>query len=111
MTKKSEIEKELRSLAKRLDLKDLSETFYFPKYFEIETIRACNARCKMCPVWQNPKDYGKMEQKLFVHLFQQLICSTPEIQYRNKFEYLFFLYLYRKPLICSRALPPTIFFH
>lgn len=38
-----------RVLAEKLNVSDLSECFYFPKYFTIETSNNCNARCIMCP--------------------------------------------------------------
>ena len=59
------IDEELDKIAKRIGLEGLSESYTFPKYFEIETIRACNAKCEMCPVWKYPKNYGKMEKRLF----------------------------------------------
>lgn len=55
----------IKSLKNRLGLDNLSDALYFPKYFEIETVRACNAKCKMCPIWEHPEDYGRMEKKLF----------------------------------------------
>ena len=53
--KESSLEGELREIADRLDVKTLGETFLFPKYFEIETYRGCNARCTMCTVneWED----------------------------------------------------------
>ncbi|MDD5012069.1 MAG: SPASM domain-containing protein [Candidatus Nanoarchaeia archaeon] len=60
-----DIETELKSLANRLNLTNLSDSSFFPKYFEIETVHACNAKCKMCPIWKHPEDYGRMEKKLF----------------------------------------------
>ena len=41
-----------KKLAKRIFLEDLNDCLKFPKYFEIESIRACNARCIMCTVNQ-----------------------------------------------------------
>ena len=44
-------------LAKRIFLGRLEECLYFPKYFEIETVNFCNARCIMCTIgaWQGRK--------------------------------------------------------
>jgi radical SAM protein with 4Fe4S-binding SPASM domain len=39
-----------RALARRLSVARLDECLKFPKYFEIETVSACNGRCRMCPV-------------------------------------------------------------
>lgn len=37
-----------KELARRIFLKDLCESIYFPKYFTIETCNNCNAQCIMC---------------------------------------------------------------
>ena len=37
-------------IAKRLKIKNYEEILQFPKYFEFETINACNAKCLMCTV-------------------------------------------------------------
>ncbi|MBF0319229.1 MAG: radical SAM protein [Nitrospirae bacterium] len=49
---------ENQALAKRIFLKNLDDCIKFPKYFEIETVNACNARCVMCSVkeWTKRKD-------------------------------------------------------
>jgi sulfatase maturation enzyme AslB (radical SAM superfamily) len=46
------------TIAKRIFLKNLDEANYFPKYFEIETVNACNARCTMCTIndWDKRQD-------------------------------------------------------
>jgi len=67
-----ETEKELRSLATRLGLKDLSEASFFPKYFEVETIRACNARCRMCTVWKWQDKNGQMADSLFSKILGEI---------------------------------------
>ena len=59
------LEKGLKSLADRLSLKNLSQALYFPKYFEVETIRACNANCTMCTVSQWKDKNNRMSDKLF----------------------------------------------
>ena len=38
---------QLQEINQRLDIKNIRESFVFPKYFEIETVNACNARCVM----------------------------------------------------------------
>lgn len=52
MTKKSNNifpkNKETKKLASRLNFNSLDESLYFPKYFEVETVNACNAKCVMC---------------------------------------------------------------
>lgn len=59
------IKKGLDSIKKRLDLENLSESLYFPKYFEIETIRACNARCSMCTISKWKDKNNRMSEELF----------------------------------------------
>ena len=56
----------LEELANRLDLSDIRESFYFPKYFEIETVNACNARCLMCTIddWEQTRN-PIMDENLF----------------------------------------------
>lgn len=46
------------ALAKRIFLNELQDCLYFPKYFEIETVNFCNARCIMCTIgdWNNRKN-------------------------------------------------------
>ena len=38
---------ELQDIARRLDIESIRESFFFPKYFAIETVNSCNARCVM----------------------------------------------------------------
>ncbi|MFZ5988614.1 MAG: radical SAM/SPASM domain-containing protein, partial [Bacillota bacterium] len=53
-------------LARRIFLDSLDECLYFPKYFEIETINACNARCIMCTIndWSK-KNNSVIKDELF----------------------------------------------
>lgn len=55
-----------KELAKRLDILHLKESLQFPKYFEIETVNACNARCIMCTIneWDGNKSV-LMSDELF----------------------------------------------
>lgn len=53
-------------LTKRLNVKDLDECFYFPKYLTIETSNNCNARCIMCPKGQKgTKNLQLMNDSVF----------------------------------------------
>lgn len=55
-----------RNLAKRIFLKNLDECVLFPKYFELETVHACNARCIMCTLEKWPKSRNTlMSTELF----------------------------------------------
>lgn len=60
-------EKQVRDgLIQRLNVKTLDEAYSFPKYFEIETVNACNARCIMCTIneWEG-NDSSLMSKELF----------------------------------------------
>ena len=50
----------------------------FPRYFEIETVNACNARCPMCPIaWE--RESGLMSDELFEKIAQE-IGNHPEVK-------------------------------
>ena len=66
------LEKGMNSLAERLNLNDISQALYFPKYFELETIRACNARCTMCTVNEWKDKNNKMSDKLFSKVAEEM---------------------------------------
>ncbi|MGE5390787.1 MAG: radical SAM/SPASM domain-containing protein [Deltaproteobacteria bacterium] len=55
-----------RKLARRIFMDDLNECTRFPKYFELETVHACNARCIMCTIdnWAKA-DEALMKEDLF----------------------------------------------
>ena len=66
------IDKELDFICRRLDLENLADSSYFPKYFEIETVRACNAKCSMCTVheWENKNN--RMDETLFKKISEEI---------------------------------------
>ena len=70
MFRNTEIE---NSLANRIFLNKLEDSLYFPKYLEIETIRACNAKCVMCTIkdWEN-KDSVIMKDEVFTKLVNEV---------------------------------------
>ena len=41
---------ENQKLASRLGVRRLEDARHFPKFFEVETVNACNARCTMCTI-------------------------------------------------------------
>lgn len=49
---------ENQKIARRLNLNRLADALCFPKFFEIETVNACNARCTMCTIndWEKVKN-------------------------------------------------------
>ena len=56
----------------RLGLEDLSNSLYFPKYFEIETIRGCNAHCTMCTIQEWNNKNNKMDDYLFNKFLEEV---------------------------------------
>ncbi len=62
---------ELKKLAERLNVKDVKDaSSYFPKFFELDVAKMCNARCIMCPVWKNPG--GVMKEELFEKITREM---------------------------------------
>ncbi len=61
-------------LAKRIFLDNLDECLYFPKYFEIETINACNAKCIMCSI----NDWKKKKTVMNDELFEKFVREVSD---------------------------------
>lgn len=62
-----------KELARRIYLNDLSESYYFPKYFAIETCNNCNARCVMCPKGQKgTNSIQLMTDELFDKIVEEI---------------------------------------
>lgn len=60
-------------IAKRIFLKTLDEASYFPKYFDIETVNACNARCVMCTI----NDWKRREDPIMpMEMFQKFVSEV-----------------------------------
>jgi radical SAM protein with 4Fe4S-binding SPASM domain len=64
---------ELQDITQRLDIESIRESFTFPKYFEIETVNACNARCVMCTIddWEKVRN-PIMSDKLFTKFVEEV---------------------------------------
>ena len=79
----------IRRIDKNSSIKNILE---FPKYVEIETVNACNARCPMCTINDWERNYPVMKDDVFNKISDELI--------ENK-EYLKRVSLYRdgEPLI------------
>jgi len=48
----------------------------FPRFFQIETVSLCNARCVMCPVEEWKRDVNIMEEPLFQKILEELAKYT-----------------------------------
>ena len=45
----------------------------FPKYIEIETVNACNARCPMCTINDWERNYPVMRDDVFKKISEDII--------------------------------------
>lgn len=52
----------------------------FPRYFEIETVNACNARCAMCTISEWAQSRGRMKEALFGRLAEEIIDHASEVR-------------------------------
>ncbi len=55
-----------------------NDLLQFPRYFEIETVNACNARCPMCTIDDWDRRDGLMSDELFYKITQE-ITLHPEV--------------------------------
>ena len=61
-------------LTRRIDNKDKFENLLeFPKYIEIETVNACNARCPMCTINDWERNYPVMKDEVFNKISDEII--------------------------------------
>ncbi|MDE5602734.1 MAG: radical SAM protein [Helicobacter sp.] len=58
----------------------LEEFLSFPRYFQIETIQACNARCVMCGIEEWKRENAKMEDWIFEKILAEIKEHIGEIQ-------------------------------
>ena len=59
-----------RRIDKDVNFENLLE---FPKYIEIETVNACNARCPMCTINDWERNYPVMKDDVFNKISDELI--------------------------------------
>jgi radical SAM protein with 4Fe4S-binding SPASM domain len=64
---------ELEVLADRIDVPELKGALRFPRFFQIETTRLCNARCPFCAVDQWDKSVPMMPDALWEKIAAELI--------------------------------------
>ena len=71
-------------LVQRLSLDSFEDCLSFPVYYEIETVNACNATCKMCTVndWKKRKD-PFMPDALFEKIADELIDNKDIVRTVN----------------------------
>ncbi len=66
----------LQDFAQQAGVKTIEDLLYFPKYVQIETVVACNARCVMCPVEEIKRDEPIMTPELFDKILKELSCFS-----------------------------------
>ena len=64
--------KEMQDITRRIDVDDIDEALFFPKYFQIETTRLCNARCPFCAIDQWDKTTTFMSDDLFSKIVKEM---------------------------------------
>lgn len=66
----------LRRIAPTAEYQDL---LAFPRYFEVETVNACNAKCPMCTINDWDRSAGLMSDELFAKIAVE-IGAHPEVE-------------------------------
>ena len=67
------MQRELDDLSRRMEVSAVDDALYFPKYFQIETTRICNAQCPFCAIDVWDKSVPYMPDKLFRKIADELI--------------------------------------
>ncbi len=75
------LNKELEDIRRRADVDSLQDALYFPKYFQIETIRICNAHCPFCPVDEWDKSVPLMADNLFDKIVEEMSDYSDWIEF------------------------------
>lgn len=70
----------MKQLAQRLNLENIEEALYFPRYYQVETVRVCNARCPFCPVDEWDKSVPVMAEDLFEKIASEMAGYADWIQ-------------------------------
>jgi radical SAM protein with 4Fe4S-binding SPASM domain len=64
---------ELETLAERIDVSELKDALRFPRFFQVETTRLCNAQCPFCAIDQWDKSVPFMDEALWQKIASELI--------------------------------------
>lgn len=62
----------LLDIARRLGVDKVDDALHFPRFFQIETVRLCNAHCPFCAVDQWDKSTPNMDEGLFEKIAAEL---------------------------------------
>ncbi len=69
----AEINEEIMLLEKRLAVDSIEKAYRFPQFFQIETIRLCNARCPFCAIDKWDKTVPTMDDRLWLKVADEII--------------------------------------
>jgi MoaA/NifB/PqqE/SkfB family radical SAM enzyme len=67
------LEAELQILAEKIEIPELKDALRFPRFFQIETTRMCNAACPFCAIDQWDKSVPMMPEALWEKIAAELI--------------------------------------
>ena len=68
-------------LNRRIDGSDtFNNLLKFPKYIEIETVNACNARCPMCTINDWERNYPVMRDNVFNKISDEIIENKKSVK-------------------------------
>lgn len=72
---------ELQDLARRMEVGAVDDALYFPKYFQVETTRLCNARCPFCAIDLWDKSTPFMSDELFKKVADEIISFRDWVKF------------------------------
>ena len=76
-----EISKAQEYLVRRISPSEkYQDLIQFPRYLEIETVNACNARCPMCTINDWQRDTPTMKDELFEKIAAEVIDNADELR-------------------------------
>jgi radical SAM protein with 4Fe4S-binding SPASM domain len=75
------LKRELGDIKQRINISSLNEAMRFPKYFQLETIRICNAHCPFCPVDEWDKTTPLISQELFDKVVDEMSHHADWIEF------------------------------
>ena len=59
---------------------EFSDLFEYPKYIELETVNACNARCPMCTIDDWERKSPTMKDELFLKIADDLGANSSSLK-------------------------------
>lgn len=75
------LERELADLARRINVEHIKDAIYFPRFFQIETTRLCNARCPFCAIDKWDKSEPWMADPLWDKIADELVQYSDWIRF------------------------------